>query len=359
VNTGYYIARAVKGACMIIEIERRKLMALGKSSVVVSMPKPWLNMNSLNKGDSVSLQIQPDGSLIIHPTFDILDKIKDIHLLIDVNESEDSIVRRIIASYLNGYKIIKLTSQKIFNENQHRAIRKITSTLYMMIVESGGSAITLQSLIDESQASVLISIERMQIMTYSMCRDILNALNNLDEEVVKSVLLIEDDIDQLMLLLLRIIRSASINPSLANKLGLDPLDCLDYQTLVHRIERIADHNTIIASNIIALINSGIDVPNNLKQILIDTAEIAFNSFDLSVNGFISNDISQTNSIIDNEKKIIELQKDITPVPLFVNQNNVSTLANIIAIRESIKKIAHYAADIGELAIDRTYKSSEI
>jgi hypothetical protein len=93
--------------------------------------------------------------------------------------------------------------------------------------------------------------------------------------------------------------------------------------------------------------------------LITTAEIAFGSFDSSVHGFISKDISQTNSIIDSEKEILELQKEITPLPLFVNSNNISILGNIIAIRESIKEIAHYAADIGELTIDRTYKSSEI
>ena len=38
-------------------------MALGKSSLVISMPKAWLELHRLGKGDEVSLDIQSDGAL--------------------------------------------------------------------------------------------------------------------------------------------------------------------------------------------------------------------------------------------------------------------------------------------------------
>lgn len=142
--------------------------------------------------------------------------------------------------------------------------------------------------------------------------------------------------------------------SRARELKIDQLDCLDFQTLVHRIERIADHNTNIAKSVIALIESKMEIPEEMMSILIKAAEIAFTSYDNSVQSFLSKDVSNTNDIIDKEKEIEELFKKITPLPLFSDETYL--LSHIIFIRESTKKICHYAADIAELAIDRTYKS---
>ncbi len=330
-------------------------MALGKSSRVISLPKTWLKRVNLDQGDSVSLIVQRDGSLIVHPFDDARDEKREIHLIVEADESQDSIIRRIIGSYLDGYNSIKLTSERIFAVGQQRAIRRIVSTLYMMIMESEASSIVLQTLIDESKASVSSCIERMHIITYSMCRDILSSMRSWDEELARSVVSLEDDVDQLMYLLLRLIRGAAISPSLAKQLELDALDCLDYQTLVHRIERVADHVTSIAESAIALIESKISVPEKVFDALVRSAEIAIASYEEAVQCFLSEDVGPANEIIDKQKEIEDLYREITPLPYFGEPNETSILSHVITIRENIMKISHNSADIAELTIDRAYK----
>jgi phosphate uptake regulator len=46
----------------------RKVMSLGKSSLVISLPKEWMPLNDLKKGDAVSFNIQRDRSLVVHPS---------------------------------------------------------------------------------------------------------------------------------------------------------------------------------------------------------------------------------------------------------------------------------------------------
>ena len=329
-------------------------MSLGKSSFVISIPKSWLRSNDLQKGDRVYLDVHNDGSLVIHPLFEEREQDREIHIPIDPTEADSSIERKIIGAYLDGYTRIKLSSGKIFNSDQQRAIRSIVSTLYMMIIESEASIIVLQTLIDESKASVTTSINRMHLITYAMCRDLLSVLNSRDIELAQSVLSLENDVDQLMFFILRLIRSAVLSPSLCTKLNLDPLDCLDYQTLVHRIERVADHCTSIAESLIHLIESGIDIPGPVHDILKSAADITFTAYNNSVGGFDEKDVTSTNDLIDTEKKIEELLKGITPLPQL---GEISFLADIISIRESLKKINHYTADIAELTIDRAYKYS--
>ncbi len=340
-------------------MDQRKIMALGKSSRVISLPKPWLRMNNIDQGDHVSLTIQNDGSLVVHPTADERVEKREIHLAVEANESADSIIRRIIGSFLDGYTLIKLTSERIFTVDQQRAIRNIVGSLYMMIMESDASSIVLQTLIDESKASVISGIERMHLITHSMCRDILISIESWDVELARSVVSLEDDVDQLMYFLLRLIRGAAISPSLSNQLGLDMIDCLDFQTLVHRIERVADHATVIANSVIALIESKIAIPKKVIAILTDSAESAFSSYETAVQCYLSKDVDPTNGIIDRQKEIEGLYMEITPLPHFGETSDTSILSDIITIRESIMKISHHAADIAELTIDRAYKYENI
>jgi len=330
-------------------------MALGKSSLVITLPKYWLEMNNLGQGDHVSLTVQHDLSLAVQPSSRAVEDGGEIHLNFKANESEDSIIRRIIGSYLNGYSNIKLTSEKIFTVRQQRAIRGVVSMLFMRIMESEASSVVLQTLIDESRASVFSGIERMHVITSSMCRDTLNSMRNWDGDLASSVVSLEDDVDQFMFFLLRLVRTAALRPSLASQLGLDPLDCLDCQTLVHRIESVADHTTSIANNVISLIESHVVIPGAVLGALMRAAEIAFGAYDMAVQSFLSKDVSHSNEIIDNQREIEELRKKILSLQILSEYEDASVVYPISSIRESIEKIGDYAADIAELTIDRTYK----
>ena len=335
-------------------MEKRKLMALGRSSLVIAIPKHWLSKSKLDRGDMVSLTTQSDGSLSVHPDIDVKSE-REVILSVGVDEVGNSLIRRIISCYLNGFTTINLKSNNIFTPKQQTAIRSVVKTLYMRIMESNSRRITIRTLLDESMGSVVSGIERMHIITNSMCSDILNAIKTWDVNQAKSLLTQEEDVDQFAYFILRLIRRASLNSLLANKLGLDMLDCLDYQTLVHRIEQVADHVTYIANNLIALIEKQMEIPEGILAILIEAAELAFTSYDSAVKSFLSINIEETNEIIDNQDEIEDLGNLITPIPYSGKIEERANLCPICAIRESIKRISEYSADIAELTIDRAYK----
>lgn len=134
---------------------------------------------------------------------------------------------------------------------------------------------------------------------------------------------------------------------------MDVLDCLDYQSLVHIIEEVADHALNTAHSIILLIESEVGIPEEMISILVEAADIAFESYNTAVQSYISRNLEQTNEIINNKKAINELYGEITPLPRFQDSSS-SILSNIIRIRENIMTIGNHAADIAELTIDRKY-----
>ena len=337
-------------------MEYRKIMALGKSSRVVSLPIEWLKSYNLDKGDTLQLSQQRNGSIIIHPVAQADEGVKKLIINIKAGESEDSVVRRLIGAFLNGYTLITMHSDKIFTGEQQAAIREVSRRLYMMVIKSEAASIELETLIDESKASVTSCIDRMHMITYSLFKDTIQAIKEWDRELVMSALSLEDDIDQLTYLILRIIRSASVNYRLANELDLDPLDSLDFQTLVYIIERIADYVTSMAECLNTMISNNEMLPDEAKEVLVEAAEIALSSYGKAVECYLYMDVEPTNNIIDQQIEIKKLYSKITPFPRYREITDTTALTHAVNLRENILKISNLAADIAELTIDRAYKS---
>lgn len=336
-------------------MEQRKIMALGRSSLVISLPKHWTKLNDLNQGDVVSLAVQRDRSLVVIPGVEKKKESKKITLHVDPDEKEVIIIRSIIACYLNGYSGIRLVSNKIFSTAQQKAIRRIVRILYMRIMESDAKTMYIQTLIDESKATVVTSLRRMHLISNSMSRDALNSLKNRDAKLARAVYTLDDDVDHFSFFLLRLLRSAALDPALANQLNLEPIDCLDYQTLVHRIEHVADHANNIAKNIIMLNGRNQRISDPLLELMLMSGNVAINSYNKAVESFFSKDVDSSDKIIEDQKKVEKLDLDIASKSFLTEKNALITCATC-SIRDSIKRIAEYAADIAEITINRSYKA---
>jgi len=336
-------------------MERRKISTLGKYSLIVTLPKDWTNMNKLQGGDEVSLKIQGDGSLVIHPEFDFKEKQNEVVLPINVNEDVKMIQRRIIGCYLNGYDTIVLQSGKTFSREQQDGIRSIVKSLYMRIYESHANQVTLQAFMDESLASVTSGIERMHIITSSMAKEVIISLKTWDVDLANSVISLEEDVDQFMFFLTRLLRTAVNNPSLASKLQVSMSDCFDYHLLVNRIEYVADCLTNISNSVILLHEHQSMISETVLQSLINAATNSTKYFDLAVDAFFSDSLEETGEIIDYADKISFLDSTLEDLPLR-GETDKQVVILCYSILENIIHISEHSADIAEIVIDRHYTS---
>jgi len=334
-------------------MDTRKIMALGKSSLVVSLPKEWIESNDVKKGDLVSLEVQRDLSLLVKSSLNMTGKEKRIIVDVDNDASSDSIFRIVIGCYLNGYNNIVLNSDSIFSVKQQQAIRDVVKSLYLRILASNASSITLQTLMNESMANVRDGVERMHLITLSMCKDVLKAMKTWDLELARSVVALEEDVDQFMFYSLRLLRSAAIDPALANHLDLDMLDCLDYQTLVDLIERVADNVHNVAYSLVQIEEYKKSVPQDLWDKLTKTTEASIKAYETAIEVYRKRSVEDCDIIIDEQYRLSQLARSITPFP------NMSVsepfFYPLFVIRDSVMRIGDYASDIAELTIDKVYK----
>jgi len=336
-------------------LQQRKIMALGRSSLVVSLPRTWIEDCQLKRGDVISLDTRKDGSLIVFPGMEKKKNMREVTLHVDPADKIQSLIRKIIACYLNGHSIIRLVSTDIFTVAQQKAIRNIVSILYMRIMESTARMICIQTLIDESKAPIETAIRRMHAISTSMVRDSLEAVRNGDIQLAKVVYSLDHDVDHFSFFLLRLLRCILLDSTLAEHLQMEPLDCLDYQTLVHRIEHVADHAANVSKHLIILQERGQRLTDLLQGSIVAMGNEAFDAYDEAVKSFFSNDEKLSNDVIDRQDKVEVLDQKIASG--LIEENSALKVCVVCSIRDSIRRIAEDAADIAEITINHAYKPS--
>ena len=337
-------------------MEQRKIMFLGRSSLVISLPKHWTELNELKRGDVVSVATNRDRSLVVFPGVKKYREANKTTLYVELDEEEVSVVRKIIACYLNGYSGIKLISKKFFTVAQQKAIRNIVQILYMRIMEADTKEIHIATLIDETKASIQTGINRMYKISSSMCRDALTALKNEDAGLARAVYTLDDEVDQFSFFLLRMLRRAAVDSTLANQLSLEPLDCLDYQTLVHRIEQVADQAANIAKHLIMLEGRRKKVSKPILEKMYVAGCDALASYDKAINALLSKDVTCSDEIIEGQARIEKLDQEIASLA-FLKEKSTEVICACCSIRDSIQRMAEYVADIAEITINRFYTPS--
>ncbi|HUG95937.1 MAG TPA: phosphate uptake regulator PhoU, partial [Nitrososphaera sp.] len=235
--------------------ETRKLQYTGGSSYIVSLPKKWIQDLGLKQGDHVVILRQGNSTLQIAPASKRMAKEqKEATIEVGKDNNPYFIARKLIALYFLGFNVITIVpKQDRLLVEQREVIKSIVRRVLMgtEIIADSATGITLQVLINLLDLSVDAAFKRMLLIAKSMYRDTLLALkeNNVElaEEVVKS----DDEVDRFSFYIVRQLKIAIKNEHLLKEIGLEePRNCLGYRLIAKSVERVADHATVIAKDII-------------------------------------------------------------------------------------------------------------
>ena len=328
-------------------MEIRSVQVTGGSSYSLTLPKEWIKSSKIQKNDSIGIQIQPDGTLLITPkiTKDNIQKIKEFDI---TNVQKTSyLFRYLIAAYIAGFSTIKINASQRILPPFRSIIRSFTqATIGQEIVEETDVSITLKDLINPVEMPFDRTIKRMHIIVKGMHDDAMRALQKKDTELAKDILYRDNEVDRLNWLIARQYNSIMQNMSLAEKMETTIEMASTYFLISRVIERIGDHVVKMAHNIISL--------NNIKydSDLISKITIASNkSQDIlsqSIISFFRKDINSSNENIETVEELRHLCEEIDKLSLQQQGLVAISIGNII---ESVRRIGEYAEDISEHIIN--------
>ncbi|MBT4176158.1 MAG: phosphate uptake regulator PhoU [Thaumarchaeota archaeon] len=258
----------------------RRLQKIG-SSILVSLPKEWIDANNLDKSNQVEIETNKNNlsirtQLSKRPS-------KDIEITYPLPKGE-SIVPTITGAYLLGFDMIKIVSKSPISITDRESVRGSTRRLVgMEIIDEDATNISVQFLLDETSINPQNILKRMSSIALGMFSDVVLSLENGDKTNLETIVNRDAEINRQYFLLVRLIRSTIMDARLANIFNLENIDILDYRIAANTLEIAGDTVVELSQSLIKSNLSKVEL-KKLHDFAKDIEEIQIKSID----SFISN-----------------------------------------------------------------------
>ncbi len=323
-------------------VESRKVQQTPTGTFFVCLPRDWAKQNNLSKGVIINFEVASDGTLFIDSKFNTEPELRVATLGIG-----PFLGREIIGRYLLGYDTINIVAKNRIDTAARNIIKSTAISLAgLEIVEENSSKICLQSISQQPFGFLPGKIlQRNCGLVTGMIRDVSTSFVNGDLELARSVVARDNESNRLYFLLVRILRTIIQNPRLSDKLGVTPIECLDYRLAASLIEGIGDACVQIAQNTIAL--NGIKLSEELKKSLIELQSLCCDANENAFKAFLSKDISIAEQVRNLHPKV---EASYFTIERVAKDCSVDMLPQILAVVSSLRQIYERSVDMADLVV---------
>jgi len=234
---------------------------------------------------------------------------------------------------LLGYDVIKVKGNSHISYDDREMVKEVIGKMVgLEIVDEDASNIVAQFLLDASTLDPEKILKRMSSIVSGMYKDTFSSLTSKDPNLLKIIARRDDEVDRQYFLLVRLIRSAMMNPKLASKLDLANIDILDYRIAANLLESAGDATAELAK---AVTNVG-----QFKKAgdLMKAAELIETIQDVAVRAFANKSRTDAINAVRQYAKFNDLLES-------AKQNTPANLLNVIYVMD---KIARCWVDVADL-----------
>jgi len=320
----------------------RKVQQTPTGTFFVCVPRDWAQKNGLQKGSLVNLEVTADGKLLVDSKYAVEQQPRVASLNVG-----PFLGREIVGRYLLGFDIIRIDAKERIESNVRNIVKSTANSLAgLMIVEETPSMISLQCLMQQQPfTSPEKILQRNHASAARMIRDAANSFVNGDIDLAKNVIERDVENNKFYFLLVRILRTIIQNPRLSEKIGITPIECLDYRLAASLIEGIGDACVQLASNTISL--SNVKLPEDLRKLLIELQSTCYDADEQAIKSFLTKDISLAENVRNLQGKI---EATYLKVELVAKESSVDLMPQILAAASFLRQIYERSVDMADLVV---------
>jgi phosphate uptake regulator len=331
-------------------METRKVQITGGTTLIVSLPKTWVNKVNLSAGDEVTLKPLSDGSLSIRTR-----NSPDVHLTktIYIEEKDgDNLIREIIAAYIAGYTSIELKATKILSKQRDTVRKTVNMLIGPEIIEETLDKIVLQDILNPAELSVKKSIRRMFMITRAMQENAIRALKERDFDLAKDVMERDNEVDKLFLLVSKQFRMVMRDISIADKFDMSMEEHLDMRLASYPLERIGDHASKICYQVVMIGDK--ELPEGIVKAIEEVNLLSLKAVEDSIDALFKKNIDLANVTFTRRA---EISRKLLKIDEEVIKLNSEVALPLGIILDSIDRTCDYGTNIAEIAINSAVSES--
>lgn len=314
---------------------------------MITLPKDWADGIGLKKNDSIGLQPQPDGSLVLYPggnesTASASTKVIDA----DGVSDRDYLYRQLVGAYIAGHDVIEIRSNTNLSSIVASTASSFTQTsIGLEIMEESDDVIVIKDLMDQNEIKPVKSVERMKVMVRNMLNDVLDCIQSKDIETLSMMNDRDREVDRLDWLISRQVNIHQKDITISRRMGTNLCEITRCALVSRAIERIGDHAVLLASNLVPLIESDSTIVDDR---ILSTGRDVVQLFTDSVSTWVNRDMDTANRCIERGKVLVGKSKEIVSTDDGLDEKTAMAAELISA---SVKRVAEYSMDISEVAIN--------
>jgi phosphate uptake regulator len=315
--------------------------------LTVSLPKDWVDASGLKPGDSVSMTVQVDGTILLDTHTERRKEVLRKEIWTTSDESGEHLTRKLIGAYLVGYNVIEVRSKERMGPGAKSAVREFSRLVIgPEIVEETSNSIIMHDLSDPVELPQEKCVRRMHLIVRTMHADAVEALRVEDKGLAEDVIDRDTDVDRLYWMAVKQNNLIARDRRVGERMGLDVFESNDLMLVARGIERIGDHAVRIARN--ALLSAEDEEKLAAGERLKEMSAEAMKVLDGGMDALFRKDIEEANEVIDQGKEVVrrceKVGRDVR-----IEDSREAIITNMVL--DSIIRSTMYAVDIAEIAIN--------
>jgi phosphate uptake regulator len=297
----------------------------------------------LKSGSIVAVNETTDGRLLIDPEYGVAPS-----PLVATLKAGPYLSREIIGKYLLGFDIIRIESGNRVGVEVRDTVKGAMDRLIgLEIVEEDYSSIVLQCLLEPSGFPPEKILRRSYAIAAGMHRDVVKSFLEGDVPLAEGVVARDVEGNRLYFLLVRILRTIVQNPGLSGKLGVTPIDCLDYRLVASLVEAIGDECVRAALKTVEL--KGVKIDENMKKLFVTFHSSCFAAHESALKAFLIGDTALAEGVRGMQAKLDGVFGDVERV---AKAQSLAVVPQVLAFASFLRQIYEHSVDIADLVVPR-------
>ncbi len=338
---------------MSLMMEARKVQKVGYSTLIVSLPKDWVEEVGLKQGDIVTFRRESDGGITVYPG---LTKERENHRYMidaDLCDGPNLLTRIITANYLTGHDTIQITSKKELSSRHLEEVRGVSRRLTGLgIVEQTLKSVTLQSFVDPTKFPIYGLMRRLQIILSSMLEQAVKSVVEGRIAMADEVLHMEEEADRIYWMIIRQLLLAVLDRRVAKEVGIEgPMHVVGNRVIAKSLEQMADSASHVALEAQKLKGDGKNVDTKITKGLLELSDKVRSLIEDSFNALMKGDVKKSNECIERVEACETLERSLT-ADLMKSVKDVNLAVGLRSIIWDVGQMARDSVSIAEVGINR-------
>jgi len=326
-------------------LDTRKVLEMGGGTVLISLPKAWAKSNGIVRGSSVAVEVVSPSRLMVKPVGGRETESREV-VIDHPRQNFRDVTNDITGAYLMGNNVIRIEGKQVIGREDRQKLKAAVARLVgLEIMDEDSKRITLQFLPEPSALDPEKIVRRMASLIQGMLRDSAEGVKQ-DKRLLTLVGERDDEVDRLYFLLVRAIRTATIDPEMAERYRLAPIECLDYRVLASYLESLGDTITEFSRRA-----AGEELGKQVEGELVNFFETLEKMGDVAVSSFLSRRRVQGTR---THAEVGAMRDEVGDLSRRIVRMKGVTTGSMMDILSLLERIASIFVDISDLALP-TYR----